>query len=122
MKIFLCGIAGVLGSTLAKHFIDKEHEVSGNDKVRIEEAWRLEGYKDKLSYLWKSSTDLKYLDIANADVLIDCALESADRPFGINSPITTLLGNILAPLGVLETVRKLKDDNLKVPVEFLNKC
>ena len=119
MKIFISGICGVLGSTLAKHFIDKGYKVSGNDKVRIEEAWRLEGYKDKISYLWKSSMDLTWDDFfigtlkedgGFADVVIDCALESADRPFGIYSPRQTLIGNLFVPLGVLEAIKNISKD------------
>ena len=33
MKIFITGIAGFLGSHLAKHLIDLGHEVSGNDNM-----------------------------------------------------------------------------------------
>ena len=33
MKIFITGIAGFLGSHLAKRLIDLGHEVSGNDSM-----------------------------------------------------------------------------------------
>ena len=33
MKIFITGIAGFLGSHLAKNLIDLGHEVSGNDNM-----------------------------------------------------------------------------------------
>jgi nucleoside-diphosphate-sugar epimerase len=109
LKIFISGIGGVLGSTLARSFLSIGWEVSGNDKLRIEEAWKLEGIKKDIKYLWKSSTDLETEDIEGNDVLIDCALESADRPFGISSPTQTLLGNLLPPLRVLETIKKCKN-------------
>jgi dTDP-glucose 4,6-dehydratase len=108
MRIFITGIAGVLGSNLARIFYNKGYVVVGNDKVRIEEAWRLEGIKEGIIYIWKSSIDLKPDDIEGTDILIDCALESADRPFGINSPNEVTMGNLLPPLTVLECIRKCK--------------
>ena len=33
MKIFITGVAGFLGSNLAKRMIDLGHEVSGNDNL-----------------------------------------------------------------------------------------
>lgn len=107
MNIFITGIAGVLGSSLARLFLSKGYKVTGNDRVRIEEAWRLEGIKGQITYLWKSSIDLTTSDIFGTDIIIDCALESADRPYGISSPKDTIIGNILPPLHVLETVRRI---------------
>ncbi|MFH1228895.1 MAG: NAD(P)-dependent oxidoreductase [Candidatus Aenigmatarchaeota archaeon] len=109
MKVFITGIGGVLGSTLANALLKDGHQVKGNDILRIEEAWKLEGIKKDIDYLWKSSIDLETKDINGSDVVIDCALGSADRPFGIDSPTQVVIGNILPPLKVLETIRKLEN-------------
>ena len=42
MKVFITGIAGVLGSNLANFLVSKGYKVVGNDIIRKEEAWRLE--------------------------------------------------------------------------------
>lgn len=108
LKIFICGINGVLGSNLARTFLEEGFDITGNDITRIDEAWKLEGIKDQINYLWKSSIDLKPEDIDGSDILFDCALEFADRPMGISSPIHTVLGNLLPPISVLESIRRLK--------------
>ena len=107
MKIHITGIAGVLGSTLANHLLERGYTVAGNDVIRFEEAWKLDGIKDKIEYKWKSTEDLKRHDLQNVDVLIDCGLPVPDRPVGISSPVYTVLGNILPPTLLLETVKSL---------------
>jgi nucleoside-diphosphate-sugar epimerase len=114
MKIFITGIGGVLGSTMANALLKEGHQVKGNDILRIEEAWKLEGIKKDIEYLWKSSIDLDTKDFSGTDVVIDCALGSADRPFGLESPTQTVMTNILPPLRVLETIKKM--DNRPVAI------
>jgi len=106
MKIFITGIAGVLGSNLARMLISHGHSVRGCDIIRKNEAWRLGPILDKIDYLWKSTNDLD-AEVKGADIIIDCGLGFADRPFANDSPISAAIGNILPPLCLLERIRKM---------------
>ena len=103
----ITGGAGVLGSTLAKLFIKMGHKVTVLDYCRIEEAWRLFDVMASIDYKWKSEMDIVKTDISGLDVIFDCAIGFADRPFGIGSPQNTTSANILPSLSLLEKVRKL---------------
>lgn len=108
MRVFIAGIAGVLGSNLARLCLDLGYEVRGNDIVRKEEAWRLAEIMDEIEYLWKSSWDLCRHDLKGVDVVIDCAIGFADRPMGLASPQHVMIGNLMPALRLLEAVRRLK--------------
>ena len=107
MKIFITGIAGTLGSSLAELFVKKGFEVVGNDVVRLEEAWKLKDVADRVKYLWKSSWDLCEGDLDGVDIVFDCSIEFADRPMGTSSPTHALVGNLMPCLRLLEAVRRL---------------
>ncbi|MFC1992458.1 NAD-dependent epimerase/dehydratase family protein [Chloroflexota bacterium] len=106
MKLLITGGAGTVGSSLSELLVAKNHDVTVLDIVRLEEAWKLEPIKDKISYVWKSQYDISEEDINNFDLIIDCAIAFADRPLGISSPVHSLIGNLLSPLSLLESVRK----------------
>lgn len=106
MKIFITGIAGVLGSNLATMLVSLGYNVRGCDVIRKDEAWRLGPILDKIIYLWKSTIDVG-AEVEGADIIIDCGLGFADRPFGNDSPVSTTIGNILPPLCLLERIRKM---------------
>ncbi len=113
-KIHIAGIGGVLGSTLAENLKD-EYEIQGNDIKRINEAWRLDkDLIDEENYIWKSSFDLDSKDLEDVDVVFDCGLPYADRPFGTESPKTTMFDNLKPAMGLLEAVRGLKEENLPI--------
>ena len=107
MKIWICGIAGVLGSSLAEFLVSKGFDVVGNDIVRFEEAWRLENVRDRIRYVWKSTLDISRSDVKDVDVIVDASLAVTDRPLGTSSPFHTVLGNVLPALRLLEVVKKL---------------
>jgi dTDP-glucose 4,6-dehydratase len=94
--------------------------VKGNDVARIEDAWKLEGVKDQISYLWKSTMDLNVEDLKDIDLIFDCGLEFADRPLGISSPTHTLIGNLLPPLRLLEVLRKIRNSPTVVYASSFN--
>lgn len=106
----ILGIAGELGSHLAKLGINMGYSVKGFDIVRPHEAWRLHemGIFNKVRYTWKSVHDISKRDIRGATLLFDAACV-ADRQLGNNSPLFTLFENLVIPLRVLETVRNLDD-------------
>ena len=101
------GGAGVLGSTLTKLFLRMGHQVTVLDYSRKEEAWRLFYDLASVDYKWKSETDVAETDISGFDIIFDCAIGFADRPFGTESPQNTTSSNILPSLSLLEKVRRL---------------
>ena len=112
MRILVTGGAGVLGSHLAELLVNRGYEVKVIDIMRPEEAWRLEKIMDFINYLWKSVNDISKEDLSDIDIIFDCAIGSADRPFGISSPLHAMEGNISPPLHLLETVRQLENKPL----------
>ena len=103
----ITGGAGVLGSTLTKLFLRMGHQVTVLDYYRKEEAWRLFNDLASIDYKWKSETDVVETDLSGFDIIFDCAIGFADRPFGTESPQNTTSSNILPSLSLLEKVRKL---------------
>ncbi len=103
----ITGGAGVLGSTLTKLFFRMGHQVTVLDYCRKEEAWRLFDELASIEYIWKSEIDVVETDLSGFDIVFDCAIGFADRPFGTESPQNTTSSNILPSLSLLEKVRKL---------------
>ena len=103
----ITGGAGVLGSTLTKLFLQMGHKVTVVDYCRKEEAWRLFDELASIDYKWKSEIDVVETDLTSFDIIFDCAIGFADRPFGTESPQNTTLSNIFPSLSLLEKVRKL---------------
>ncbi len=109
MKVLITGGAGVLGSNLSMMMLKRGYDVTVMDIVRPEEAWRLEEIIDSLNYLWKSTLDISREDVKNFDIVIDCAIGSADRPFGTSSPEHSAYGNVFPALHLLEAVKKIQN-------------
>ncbi len=107
MKVFITGIAGVLGSSLAHRLLSEGYDVAGNDIQRIDGAWRLYDIMHDIKYLWKSTVDLEKSDIEGYDIIVDAGIGYADRPFGNSSPIEMFMGNLLPPIRLLELIRRL---------------
>ncbi len=84
MKIFITGIAGFLGSHLAKHLIDLGHDVSGNDNMI---GGDLENISNKITFYKDDCTDLKKMtDLTKGiDVVYHCAA-TAHEGLSVFSP------------------------------------
>jgi len=107
MKIWITGGAGTLGSTLADELFKAGYDVSVNDIIRKDEAWKLES-RDQIPYHWISTIDLPKSMLNGVDIIIDCGIGYADRPFGIESPMTNYLGNIAPAVNIVKQVSKMK--------------
>ncbi|MGC9050325.1 NAD-dependent epimerase/dehydratase family protein [Pyrobaculum sp.] len=116
MRIHITGVAGVLGSALARALTEAGYEVQGNDVVRREEAWRLSGVD--VTYLWKATQDLEFEDLAGVDVVIDAGIAVADRPLGFSSPLYTAVSNIVPHLRLMELARRMPSTVFVLPSSF----
>jgi len=108
LKALVAGGAGVLGSNLSWLLLRKGYQVTVMDIVRREEAWRLADLEvlGDVNYVWKNVADVTADDVKGYDLVIDCAIGYADRPMGISSPTSVMLGNLLPPLRLLEALRQ----------------
>jgi len=108
VKALVAGGAGVLGSNLSWLLLRKGYQVTVMDIVRREEAWRLADLEvlGDVNYVWKNVADVTADDVKGYDIVIDCAIGYADRPMGISSPTSVMLGNLLPPLRLLEALRQ----------------
>ena len=98
MKIFITGIAGFLGSHLAKHLIDLGHDVSGNDNMI---GGDLENISKKITFYKEDCTDLKKMTelTKNIDVVYHCAA-TAHEGLSVFSPYEIGKNNFLASVSI----------------------
>lgn len=116
MKILVVGAAGVVGSALTERFLRMGMSVSCMDVCRADEAWRLGGVMDGITYLWKASNDIRREDLRGADVVVDAGLGVADRPLGNASPSHTVTANIYPPLHILDAISRMEPGKMPVMI------
>lgn len=124
MKICITGIAGFIGSTLAKHLIHDGHTVTGIDNL----AW---GYKEDvpLAARW-GYCDILHLDSCflhghtaskmfdDVDVMIHCAA-NIEVLHSLTEPVADLQVNTEGTIQVLEAMKRWGIKNL---INFSSAC
>lgn len=76
MKILITGIAGFVGSTIARKLIEESDNIDiiGVDNLSFGDLNRISDYQDKIKFLNQDVKDLvNNDDISNVDVIIHCA-------------------------------------------------
>lgn len=96
MKVFITGVAGFLGSALARRVLSMGYDLEGIDIVPRDQAYRLGNLK--FPYIWGSILDLEKV---KANYIIHTAAV-ADVPFALKSPIYTLQQNVIGTAQLLK--------------------
>ena len=96
MRVLITGVAGFLGSRLARRLLDEGWDVQGLDIVSKSSANRIRDLP--IDYLWASCHDLRTVDVTH---IVHCAA-IADIPFAIENPIHTFHQNILGTASMME--------------------
>jgi len=104
-SIFITGIAGAAGSTLAKRLLKEGYGISGLDIVAPLDAYRLKDIMDQIDYKWKAIHDISQHDLANADIVVDFAAQP-NTPLGLTAPKFTVWENLEGLVSLLECVRR----------------
>lgn len=101
--IFITGVAGFLGSSLARRCQELGWEVHGIDLVPYSDARRLEGVH-LTTYRWGSLVDVE----VNAVPLVNYIVHAgavADVPFAEKSPSYTMQQNVMGTQRLMEAIR-----------------
>ncbi len=86
MKIFITGVAGFMGSHLAKRMVDLGHEVSGNDNLIGDEKSNL---SEKIKFFETDCNDLeKMSDIIKSNEIVYHCAATAHEGLSVFSPNT----------------------------------
>lgn len=107
MKIFITGVAGAIGSTLAEKLIEEGHTVYGLDNLSVgREEWipkAVEFYKSDLEYV-ENTFDVLRGDI---DLVVHCAAQK-DVGYSIENPNMDAHENIIGSLRLLMAMKLYK--------------
>ena len=122
MKVFITGIAGLLGTHCAEYFRKKEWEVVGVDNLSEYELKRTKynvvaAREHNINFLKSIGAEMTVFDVNNldetfppferVDLIIHCAAQPA-MTVAIEDPKHDAINNILATQNLLEVAKKLK--------------
>jgi len=105
LNVFITGIAGAAGSSLAKRLLKEGYTVSGLDIVAPVDAYRLKYVIDQIDYKWKAIQDITQYDLMNAQIVADFAAQP-NTPLGLTAPKFTVWQNLDGLVSLLECVRR----------------
>lgn len=100
-RVFITGVAGFVGSRLAKELLTRGHSVVGVDIMPRDQALRIDGVD--VEYHWQSLQDLE--QIYGAAHIIHTAAVT-DVPFSIPNPTTTIQQNVVGTMKLLDAARR----------------
>ncbi len=106
MRIFITGIAGFIGSNLARGALERGHEVAGIDDFATGNEENIRDIKNKIKFVRGSILDTNKLNEAMGGydyVLHEAAIPSVPR--SIQDPVTTSNVNVIGTLNVLVAAR-----------------
>ena len=115
MRILITGIAGFIGSHVAKKLISQNHEVWGIDNINDYYDPKLKN--DRLQYVNQNTFNFQKIDLADSDkikklfvdfkpeVVIHLAAQAGVR-YSLTNPHTYIESNITGFLNILEAAKK----------------
>lgn len=105
-RILLTGASGYGGSGLTKVLLERGHQVTALDIIAPNHADNLREEIDQgaITYLWKSTLDIRPQDVDKHDIICHFAAQG-DVPAGFTSPSYTLFNNVMGTVTVLEAAR-----------------
>jgi UDP-glucose 4-epimerase len=104
-KTLVIGGSGFLGSHLIPRLLEKGHDVTVQDVLSKDEAFKIKDYIPKIKYQWKSVFDINSKDIEGFDNVAFLAAVT-DVPLAMNSPHWTIYQNVDAVVSYLEALKK----------------
>ena len=103
-KVYIVGGAGFGGSGLAKHLVERGHQVTVMDRVGPLQAPLLRPIIDKIDYQWSSLLDITPAHIEGQDIVIHLAAQ-ADVPYGFTGARQVAMDNVMGTVCLLEALK-----------------
>ena len=103
-KVYIVGGAGFGGSGLARHLVDRGHEVTVMDRVGPLQAPLLRPIIDRITYHWSSLSDITPKHIEGQDIVVHLAA-MADVPYGFTGAKQVVMDNVYGTVSLLEALK-----------------
>ena len=112
MRVLITGIAGFLGSSLAKRLVTLGHEVVGLDVLHRAEAWRLGDLK-LTDFLWQDVGDVRADQLEGVTHIVHTAA-SVDVGHSERSPRHAAYQSVNGTIAICEAARR-----ARIPIQRL---
>ena len=103
-KVYIVGGAGFGGSGLAKHLVERGHQITVMDRVGPLQAPLLRPIIDKIDYQWSSLLDITPAHLEGQDTVIHLAAQ-ADVPYGFTGARQVAMDNVMGTVCLLEALK-----------------